>query len=305
MQHLFNYNDYTLQETLKWFDNELLSINESNITDKLSNIWKTIYNKANKLNKGNKTKLYSYTLSALLALYSYSELKKAIGNEDIDATEILNNLKFDDNALDDTEKIEDYFNSSKKLNNYLEDIIEDIEEDEPEPESYKSNQYQNPIHLKVSSKGRKMIKWHEGSSKEKGEPVLTAYDLGDGAITIGWGHAERKRKSKFKVGNKITREKAEELFQQDLQDAADGIRRIFKKWEDNGINVKLTQNQFDALVSINFNAGIGNVRVSKFIQSIKKNNFKKAGEQILDFKISDKYSGLAKRRVDEAKPFLE
>jgi len=33
------------------------------------------------------------------------------------------------------------------------------------------------------------LKYEEGSIYDKGEPVLTAYDLGDGAYTIGYGHA--------------------------------------------------------------------------------------------------------------------
>jgi lysozyme len=299
MQHLINYNDYILKETINWFDYEVLKLNESNI-NKLSKIWNDLLNKAKKLNKNNKTKLYSYTLTALLALYSYGELKKVIGDNDPQAIEVLDDLKKSKPIIDYTKNIEDF--KSKDSINQSNNMIEDTNEDDSKLNN--SNEYKNPLQLKVSSKGRKMIKWHEGSAKQKGEPVLNAYDLKDGRITVGWGHAERKRKSKFKIGQKITKEKAQELFQQDIQDAADGVRRIFKKWEEKGINVKLTQDQFDALVSITFNAGIGNVRMSDFIQSIKKNNLKKAGEQILKFNISNKFSGLEKRRKDEAKPFL-
>lgn len=306
MQHLFNYNDYLLNETINWFDNELLLIKESKSSNKLSNIWKNLLDKAKKLNKNNKTKLYSYTLGSLLALYSYGELKQIIGNDDPEAIEVLNNLKLNDEIIDETPDINDYYDEIKKRSSNSNEIIEDSEDEkETKPEVKEdSKEYNSPLYMKVSPKGRKMIKWHEGSAKQKGEPVLTAYKLGDGMITIGWGHAEPKRKSKFKTGQKITREKAQELFQKDLQFNADAIRRIFKNWEEKGINVELTQDQFDALVSLSFNAGIGNVRMSNFIQSIKKNDFKKAGEQILNFKISNKFDGLAERRKDEARPFL-
>jgi GH24 family phage-related lysozyme (muramidase) len=33
------------------------------------------------------------------------------------------------------------------------------------------------------------LKREEGSVRHKGEPILTAYDIGDGAYTIGYGHA--------------------------------------------------------------------------------------------------------------------
>jgi hypothetical protein len=33
------------------------------------------------------------------------------------------------------------------------------------------------------------LKWEEGSIRHKGEPVLTVYNLGDGAYTVGYGHA--------------------------------------------------------------------------------------------------------------------
>lgn len=302
MQHLINYNDYILQETINWFNNELLIINESKSTDKLINLWNNILSKAKKLNKKNKLKFYSYSLGALLSLFSYGQIKSVVQNDN-EALEVLDTIKYDEDAINNTENIDAYFDKLKR-NDTSEELIDDYNDNNKDESSY-STDYKNPLELKVSSKGRNKVKWHEGNPKKKGEPVLTAYRLGDGMITVGWGHAEKRRVSKFKVGQKITKEKAQELFKEDLQKASDGIRRIFQKWEEKGINVKLTQDQFDALVSITFNAGIGNVRMSDFIQSIKKNNFKKAGEQILKFKTSDKFSGLAERRKEEAKPFLD
>jgi GH24 family phage-related lysozyme (muramidase) len=42
----------------------------------------------------------------------------------------------------------------------------------------------------------------------------------------------------------------------------------------------ITQGQFDALVSLSFNSGIGNVRKSAFLKELKKGNDKKAAELI-------------------------
>ena len=74
------------------------------------------------------------------------------------------------------------------------------------------------------------LKYEEGSIKRKGEPVLTAYNLGDGAVTIGWGHAERKSKSKMVAGEtSITIEQAEKLLTKDIAYASKMLNKILDK----------------------------------------------------------------------------
>ena len=94
-------------------------------------------------------------------------------------------------------------------------------------------------------------------------------------ITIGYGHAERIANSKYKVGDKITKEEATRLFHKDVNRIAAGIRRLWKRWKNKGIDIKLTQNQYDALVSITYNSGINGMLKSDFIQELKKGNYKK------------------------------
>jgi GH24 family phage-related lysozyme (muramidase) len=53
-----------------------------------------------------------------------------------------------------------------------------------------------------------------------------------------------------------------------------------------------------------FNAGVGNIRKSDFIQHLKSGDYIKAGESIKTFATSKKFGGLEKRRKDEAKLFL-
>ena len=149
------------------------------------------------------------------------------------------------------------------------------------------------------------IRYEEGCTKNKGEPVLTAYRLNDGMITIGWGHANPVRRSPFKVGDKITREKAQELFVKDMNEAAAGVRRIFKQWRDEGIDVKITQNQYDVLVSLAFNMGVSGLRQTEMIQELKKNNHEKAGEMIKITGLKDGFSGLNSRREQESELFLK
>ena len=69
--------------------------------------------------------------------------------------------------------------------------------------------FKDPSQLTGSKAAINLIKKHEGLS-------LKAYKIGDGMITIGYGHAEPEKNSKFKVGDKITKHQAEELFLHDL-----------------------------------------------------------------------------------------
>lgn len=70
---------------------------------------------------------------------------------------------------------------------------------------------------------------------------LSAYQLGDGGWTIGWGH--------YSTGAKpgdITQAQADAMFAQDVVDRGE-------KWVKLYVTTDLTQNQFDALVSIAYN----------------------------------------------------
>jgi len=131
-----------------------------------------------------------------------------------------------------------------------------------------------------------ILKSEEGSPREKGQPVLSAYKLGDGMITIGWGHAERVDNSQFRIGQRITRKRAEELFAADLAEAERGLNRILDNWKQSNINVEISQSMYDAMVSMIFNMGIGNFRTSEFIQLVKRGKLKDAAEKILTTNIT-------------------
>lgn len=148
------------------------------------------------------------------------------------------------------------------------------------------------------------IKLEEGDPKKPGEPVLKAYKLGDGRVTIGYGHAEKIRSSKFSPGQKITKAQADDLLKADLLEASNGVKRMFKEWEGKGMEIKITQDMFDALVSVVFNAGIGSLRKSEIVQDIKRGKLEEAGEKIKTFKTSKKFPGLQDRREKESQMFL-
>jgi len=154
-----------------------------------------------------------------------------------------------------------------------------------------------------------------------GKPVLTAYDLGDGAYTIGYGHAVFKDPSRGDNGGKydflpkynqitpgktrITPEQAETLLKDDIKIASDGLDRLLNQWDSKGINPKITQPMYDAMVSMIYNMGITNFRQSDFTQFVKNNQFIKAAELIksTSSQLFDKYPGLITRRARESKMF--
>jgi GH24 family phage-related lysozyme (muramidase) len=151
--------------------------------------------------------------------------------------------------------------------------------------------------FEVSEAGISLIKGVE-------ELKLVPYKLGDGKITVGWGHAENPKKSKLRVGKKISKERAESFFKKDLQTAVDGVKRIFKEWESKGLDVKINQKMFDALVSLAFNTGISSLRQSEVIQHLKNKDYDSAKDSIKSFNLGDKFSkGLKIRREKESEMF--
>lgn len=92
--------------------------------------------------------------------------------------------------------------------------------------------------MRTSQQGIDLIKEFEGFSER-------VYLCPGGVYTIGYGHTRG-----VQIGDTCTREKAEEYLRDDLKDTEEAIEAL--------IEVPLTQNQFDALVSLVYNIGSGN-----------------------------------------------
>lgn len=160
---------------------------------------------------------------------------------------------------------------------------------------------------------------HEGKS-------LTSYDSKDGAYSIGYGHAVFKDVSRGDNSSKypflksyaeyekmkskgkdivISDEQANQLFKDDLKTASDGLNRLLDEWKSKGINQKITQPMYDAMVSMIYNMGIGTFRKSEFIQLVKRGEFKKAAEAIKTTSnhMFDTHEGLVDRRNTESEIF--
>lgn len=148
------------------------------------------------------------------------------------------------------------------------------------------------------------IREYEGDPKNRvggvKQPKLKAYKDSVGVLTIGYGHTGKD----VRPNMVITKEQADQLLVKDTQEAANCIRRILDNWKREGLtSYNLTQGQFDALVSLTFNAGCGNVRKSAFMKELKKGNKEQAAQLIKSFNTLN-LPGLIRRREDESRIFM-
>ncbi len=83
-----------------------------------------------------------------------------------------------------------------------------------------------------------------------------------------------------------------------------GVRRILKRWEDEYIDVYLSQDQFDVLVSLAYNSGVGALNRSSVMRQVKRGNIEKAGKKLKSWRVNKKFPGLQTRRNLEYKQFM-
>jgi lysozyme len=123
---------------------------------------------------------------------------------------------------------------------------------------------------------------------------LTAYLDGGGVWTIGYGHTG----ADVRAGLTIPLSEAERLLTRDLRTAEGHI--------NDAVEVKLTQDQFDALVSFVYNVGGGAFRSSTLLKLLNAGDYEGAANQLLrwDKDNGKRVQGLANRRQEERKLFL-
>lgn len=229
-------------------------------------------------------------------------------NESADIKSIWNNVidKIKGLSKSAKRKVLKYTIGSLLLFNTITNVIQIINSSNASPEDKevaieiceeKKEKYKPGYDFVLSQAG-----WNHIKNEEKLR--LKAYKIGDGMITVGYGHAEKISKTKLKVGQSITQNKADEYLREDLKESADGVRRMFKDWESEGFNIEITQSMFDALVSIAYNAGVSGLRNSEVVQHLKRGDYKMTADSIKTFKISPKFPGLAIRREKESEMFL-
>lgn len=143
--------------------------------------------------------------------------------------------------------------------------------------------------MRTSVKGREFIKGFE-------QLRLKAYpDPGTGGKpwTIGWGHTKG-----VKQGDRITQDQAEQFFSDDLA--------VYELTVNSAIKRPMTQNQFDAMVSLAFNIGGSAFAGSTLVKKFNTGDAKGAADEFPKWKNSGGkvMPGLVKRRTAEREVFL-
>lgn len=142
-----------------------------------------------------------------------------------------------------------------------------------------------PGTMEISLIGLNQIKQHEGFRS-------TVYNDIAGYPTIGYGH-KLTTADKFAGLKTVTEQEAVRLLAADLASAEAAVNSL--------VNVPITQNQFDALVSFVYNIGAGAFRRSTMLSLLNRGQYDLAALQFGRWnkaggKVSD---GLSKRRASE------
>jgi lysozyme len=156
--------------------------------------------------------------------------------------------------------------------------------------------------VKVSQKCIEQIKKDEGvRSRPYQCPALL--------WTVGVGHVIDPNHAKVKLADRkqlpipagwdrvLSATEIDEILKKDLNRFEAGVLRLIK--------VKLTQGQFDGLVSFSFNVGLGNLQNSTLRMKLNRGDYEGAAEQFLVWtKAGGKVlKGLVIRRTHEKEMF--
>ena len=142
--------------------------------------------------------------------------------------------------------------------------------------------------MKLNKAGADLIKSFEGCK-------LDAYKWSANKETIGYGNTFYEDGTPVKMGDKITKERAESLFELIADSFASKVKPL--------VTANVNSNQFDALVSFAYNCGIANLKSSTLLRKVNANpndstiaaefeKWNKAGGKVL--------AGLTRRRKAEA-----
>ncbi|MFI8032911.1 lysozyme [Acinetobacter sp. ABJ_C3_5] len=128
---------------------------------------------------------------------------------------------------------------------------------------------------------------------------LAAYDDGTGTWTIGFGTTVYPDGIRVKPGDHCNREQAKLFFQHDL--------KRFQTSVNNAVLVPLSQNQFDALVSLSYNIGQNAFKNSTLLKCLNTGDYQAAAEQFLVWNKGGGQilKGLVRRREVERALFLK
>lgn len=154
--------------------------------------------------------------------------------------------------------------------------------------------------MKTSSNGRKFIEGFEGlilqAYDDHNDHIVEAGQNVVGTLTIGYGHTDAAGPPKVFVGQKLTQLEADNTLASDLTAVEIEVSHLVK--------VPLNQDQYDALVSFQFNTG--KLGQSTLLKELNEGNYTAAADQFLVWNhVSGVVvAGLTRRRTAERAMFL-
>jgi lysozyme len=151
----------------------------------------------------------------------------------------------------------------------------------------------------MSKKGLDMLRRFEGCPKDKETGLAIPYD-DRGSLAICYGHSNRSKKPPVVTEElRLTMSECEAILAADMVDYENRVKKT--------ITAPLFQHEFDALVSLAYNWGPGNVDRSALAKLINDGAYSKAAYEIrmiLPSPDQKHYAGIKRRRDKEAELFL-
>ena len=148
--------------------------------------------------------------------------------------------------------------------------------------------------MRTSSKGLGLIKAHEGKR-------LAAYLCPAGVWTIGYGHTSAAGDPAVAAGMTITAQEADAILSNDIDLFEDGVAKLLRKARVNLVE----PHEFDAMVSLAFNLGLGAFARSTVLARYLRGDKAGAGAAFSFWVKANgqTLAGLVRRRKAEAKLF--
>lgn len=140
--------------------------------------------------------------------------------------------------------------------------------------------------MKISDAGLDLIKSFEGLRLDAYMPTP------DDVPTIGYGHTKG-----VQMGDSCTEEQATDWLREDCGDAEECVNKF--------VRVPMTQNEFDALVSLTFNIGCGAFKGSTLLKLLNNADYDGAAAQFPRWskQAGNTLAGLVRRREAERRMF--
>jgi len=155
--------------------------------------------------------------------------------------------------------------------------------------------------MQTSPVGRKFIEGFEGlfleAYDDANDRIVQRGDIVRGTLTIGYGHTTAAGPPAVYVGMTITKDQADAMLAADLASVEIEVQHLVK--------VPLNQNQFDALVSFQYNTGWLAHPQCSLLRQLNAGNYDLADT---DFMLYDEaqgkvLAGLERRRAAEKELF--